>query len=121
MSAKRRGAPGRKPDRMGLSGGCRMIICHCISFCAGLRSFKLGKLGNFFPTTCAASLTIPQACPPASWEGLSQLPLLPQAAIRTVTQLQVGNGALVSVVPNLNFSSHHNRLGIKSSCEGEAH
>src|SRR5690606_9237817 len=121
MSAKRRGAPGRESDRMGLPGGCRMNIWYRIPSCAELRSFKLGKLGDFLPTTCAASPTIPQAHAPASCEGLSQLPLLPPAAIRTVTQLQVGKGAPVSVVHNLNLSSNHKRLGIKLSCGGETH
>ena len=98
-----------------------MIIWHRVPYCAALRSFKLGKLGSFLPTTCAASLPISRARAPASWEGLSQLPLIFRAPSRCDTQLQVGNGLNVSRLHNLILSSNHKDLPTFSSCGGETH
>src|SRR5690606_16317097 len=82
---------------------------------------KLGELGSFLPTTCAAFLPISQARAPASWEGLSQLPLIFRAPSPCDTQLQVGNGLNVSVIPNLNFSSYFRWLCLNTSCGGRNH
>ena len=98
-----------------------MILRHRVSSCAELLGFKLGELGNRFPTTCAASRPVSNRCASASWEGRSQLPLISFAGSRAVAQLQVGNVSPDSNPHNLILASNPRALAVISSCGGETH
>lgn len=98
-----------------------MILRHRVSSCAEFLGFKLGELGNRFPTTCDASRPVSNSLASASWEDRSQLPLISFAGSRAVAQLQVGNAAPDPGLHNLILASNPRALAVISSCGGETH
>src|SRR5690606_11647462 len=62
-----------------------MILRHRVSSCAELLGFKLGELGNRFPTICASSRPVSNRLASASWEDRSQLPLNSFAGLAVIS------------------------------------